>query len=1472
MQDSNIALDAFVDQSDMIAWTNSVVDGKPLAGVQLELLSAGTAVASGTSGADGLATLPLSGAAQILVARQGDDVSILPETTYVWGGRYGGWQKRPVNDEVRWYVFDDRKLYRPGEEVRVKGWFRRHEGQEGGDLSLFSGASRVSYKLSDARGNKLAEGEATANALGGFELKLQIPKEANLGYAALEITLNGFDTLGSGRYYHQLQIEEFRRPEFEVKTTVSEGPHLIGAHAVMTATANYYAGGGLPAADVTWNLTSRSGHYSPPNWSDFSFGRWIPWWFDMKPDFAREETETFAGRTDASGKHFLRIDFDSIDPPLPSTMDVQATVMDVNRQAWTSKTSLLVHPAELYVGLRSDRIFVQREDPLPVDVIVVDIDGNPVAGRQVRLTAVRTQWVYRSGEWKESDASQQSCIVESGREPVKCTFETPEGGTYRITAIVEDAAGRRNLTEVTRWVSGGDRPSARNVEQEEVLLIPDKKEYRPGDIAHILVQAPFSPAEGVVTLSRSGILSAVRFTMAEPSYTLDIPIAESHIPNLQVQVDLVGATARLDAAGEPDPAQPKRPAFAVGTLTLRVPPLARELKVAAEPREKALEPGGTTTVDVAVLDAAGKPVQGAELAVVVVDEAVLAMTGYKLPDPLSIFYSDRDPRSNAYHSRASIILAEPQITLQQREAMEKSAVQERAAMPMAAGAPAPAATSAPAAAGARQMAADAAFNAGEAPIAVRTDFSALALFAPSVVTDAAGKAQVEVKLPDSLTRYRVMAVAVSGGKQAGLGESAITARLPLMVRPSAPRFLNFGDRFELPVVVQNQTDAPMTVSVVARAGNARFTGASSVQVEVPANDRREVRFPVTTVSAGTARFQIGASGAHTGAADRNWVDAASVELPVWTPATAEAFATYGVLDSGSIAQPLIAPTGVYTQFGGLEITTSSTALQALTDAVIYLRDYPFDCAEQISSRMLGIAALRDVLSAFQAEGLPPADELRASVDADIARLRTLQNPDGGFPLWRRGDPDWPYVSVHVAHALQRARSKDFAVPVEMMELSRAYLREIDRHIPAEYGPLARNTIVAYSLYVRKQMGEADLARARKMVDDALSATPPDSAKLSAEGLGWLQFVLAGDPGSEIQLTNLRRHFDNQVVETAGAAHFGTPYGEQGYLLLASDRRADAVILEAMMADRPQSDLIPKLVTGLLAHRKAGRWSNTQENVFVLLALDKYFNTYEAQTPDFVARMWLGAQYAGQSEFRGRTTERSLVKVPMSMLVGGTGQQNVIVSKDGDGRLYYRLGLRYAPSDLDLKPADYGFTVERRYEAVDNAADVTQDANGVWHVKAGARVRTQITLVAPTRRYHVALVDPLPAGFEAQNPELAVTGSAPTEPPQGAITPSMAAVAPGGRPGPAAAPRIVASAAQPAAPKGWWFWRTWYEHQNLRDDRAEAFRSLLWDGVYSYSYVSRATTPGEFIVPPARAEEMYSPETFGRTGTDRVVVE
>jgi uncharacterized protein YfaS (alpha-2-macroglobulin family) len=821
-----------------------------------------------------------------------------------------------------------------------------------------------------------------------------------------------------------------------------------------------------------------------------------------------------------------------------------------------------------------------------------------------------------------------------------------------------------------------------------------------------------------------------------------------------------------------------------------------------------------------------------------------------------------------HHLRASVVLAkEVDLEAQPQGMTEQFELADRAG----AMAPPPPPAAMPAEAKMRGRAGGAA---EPQPIRMRTDFTPLALFMGRVLTDGSGRAQVPLTVPDNLTRYRVMAVAATRGALFGSAESTLTVRLPLMVRPSAPRFLNFGDRFELPVVVQNQTEGPLTVDVAVRAQGLALTAGAGRRVQVPASDRVEVRFPMAVERVGPARVQVGA-------ASGSWADAAEVTLPVWTPATTEAFAVYGQLDKGAVVQPVRAPSDVFEQFGGLEVTTSSTALQSLTDAVVYLVSYPFECSEQLSSRVLGVAALRDVLTAFQAKGLPETKEMEAAVQRDLDLLRRIQNEDGGFPFWRRGEPSWPYVTIHALSAMERAKAKGFQVPGPMLESARGYVKDIDRRIDKDTPEPIRRTLVAYALHVRHRLGDGDRARARKLFAEA------GVKGLSFEALGWLLPVLARDPAAKAEADAIRRHLANNVAETAAAAHFAVSYGEAGeHLLLHSDRRADAVILDALIfddepllgpasssaspgvnpgsaaketsrrsrKDQPGNDLIPKLVEGLLGHRRAGRWLNTQENVFVLLALDRYFQAYEKVTPDFVARLWLGDRFAGEHAFRGRTTERHHVEVPMAVLVE-QGRSDLVLAKDGAGRLYYRIGLRYAPKSLRLDPMEQGFAVERVYEAVDDPGDVRREGDGTWRVRAGARVRVRLTMVAPGRRHHVALVDPLPAGLEALNPVLATTGTLPERPPD--TVDVMGAPGLGG----------------PRGAGYWWWWRrTWYEHQNLRDERVEAFASLLFEGVYTYSYVARATTPGAFVVPPAKAEEMYHPETFGRGGTDRVVVE
>jgi len=521
---TQIGVDAYTDYADMLVWTTDLKTGEPLEGITIQPGNGGK---SFITGQDGTVRFAIPSGATYLLASKGQDKAMLLRAPYFWQDY--GWQAANPSDTLSWFVFDDRQMYRPGEEVHLKGWLRNIGGKQDGDVSLVgSGINTVTYQLMDAQGNQLITGQADVNVLGGFDFTITIPETVNLGNAYFNLTAQGSLGFQNGNTFtHYFQIQEFRRPEFEVKArNETSGPYFAGGSALLAVEARYYAGGPLPNADVTWEVKTTPGQYSPPNWPDFIFGEWQPWWWEYRtydrpwPYQDDTKTETFTGKTDAAGTHYLKLDFDTQgnpeNKPQPVSVSAQAAVMDVNRQTWASTTTLLVHPADLYIGLRSERYFVERGASINVDFIVTDLDGNPVAGQEVQPCCAagveiqdgegsRTKSMRRNAQWNQDRADTAASILV--------------GGTYRITGTVTDDLGRKNQSRFTRWVSGGQQPPSRNVQQEEATLIPDKESYQPGDTAEILVQSPFSMAEGLLTVSRSGFLYTRRFTIEGGSTT-----------------------------------------------------------------------------------------------------------------------------------------------------------------------------------------------------------------------------------------------------------------------------------------------------------------------------------------------------------------------------------------------------------------------------------------------------------------------------------------------------------------------------------------------------------------------------------------------------------------------------------------------------------------------------------------------------------------------------------------------------------------------------------------------------------------------------------------------------------------------------------------------------------------------------------------------------------------------------------------
>jgi uncharacterized protein YfaS (alpha-2-macroglobulin family) len=831
------------------------------------------------------------------------------------------------------------------------------------------------------------------------------------------------------------------------------------------------------------------------------------------------------------------------------------------------------------------------------------------------------------------------------------------------------------------------------------------------------------------------------------------------------------------------------------------------LTVEVTPSEPATSPGAETSVTLEVTDAEGAPVEGAEVTLAVVDEAVLALSGSTWPDPLEALYPGRSTHLRAWHARPELLLDRAGAASRTPAPAPEETKALDGAAPMAMAAP-------PAAAEARGS---------PDPITLRSDLRPLAHFAPSAETDAAGRAVVRFTLPDDLTRYRARALAAApGGAAFGRGEASFVTRLPVSVQSALPRFLSFGDRPELPFVVRNRTSDPVEAKLALAATGVALDGPRGLAFTVPAHDRVEVRFSADVAEVGEARFRaVLGAGPHA--------DALEATLPVYAPATTEAFAEHGSLAGGAIARDLALPEDAAAEIGGLELEVAPTRLLAARDAFRHVVRYPFLCAEQRASRLLVLGALGELRGFFAGAELPSADALRALAEADAKTLLEHQRADGGWAFWPGGRRSDPFVTAHALHALLRA---EVEVPAPALARAAAHLRdlELDPDLPAP----VRAALRAHAAWVLADPGlEAPLRP--EAVELALELAG-GAAEAPTEVLAWLYGAAVRAELDASSKASLREALANRVTVTARAAHLVSAWERGGEVLLAGEHRADALYLLALLDARPRDPLVEKLLSGLVAGRgPTGAWGHTQENAWALLAVTRYAEVYEGTPPDFTARAWLGDRLALEAELEGRAAARRQLEVPMAWLKGHPENREIVLGKRGPGRMYYRLGLASAPASAVTDAESRGFFVRRTYEAVDDPSDVQKTEAG-WRIRAGARARVRLEVVARGPRHHVAVVDRLPAGLEPLHAGL------------GELAPL---------PAPDAAPDL----------RWWWGW----DHENLRDTGAEAFLVEMAPGLRRYDYVVRATVPGRFVAGPARAEEMYAPETYGRTAAEVVEV-
>ncbi|KAI5082514.1 hypothetical protein GOP47_0002257 [Adiantum capillus-veneris] len=1454
VQCSELTLDVYPDHVNGLytAWVTCLASGAPVGNATVRL---------GNHTQDtndyGLAVIKIehTNEFEMISAEKDKDITFLPHIK----------TRHTDCDSYAWYVFDSRRLYKPTEEVHIKGYIRKLQRKKGGVREPVFAHGHASYAVYDAqRVIKLTEGNVSLNEYGSFFFTFVIPENVNLGCASVWLEYKG-DQEQKTHYQHRVNIEEFRKPEFKVKATHWAPASALYAHSsrssfvIASTSAEYYAGGPLGGAHVSWIIRPTQTRYAPPGHVHYTFGInkayfGVPWGNFGRRDFPIiYSSYELGGKLSIDGKHYLKIQFEGVENhPSSISVSASASVTDFNNQVQSAATTFMIHPCFLFVGFKLKELFGRKGEEVRGEVIVCDVDGKLVQGVQVKVTVI--------GQGKQEDdddaglsvykdiLDEHDLTIESDEKPVEFSFIPRLGGFYcMVFKVVDDEQRHNESHHYGFFVSGGCGEAAPSrkldcIPQERALIMPRKHMYGAGETATLLIQSPFWPAEGLLIKKHcdTHVGEKVRFHMPDNTHTVTTYLDASWIPSVEVQVLLVGSTTITGSNGAADTEQVlHRPAFATAKTSINISSSYHSLAVDITPMraEEAATPGGEVHISVKVTkENGGEAIGNAEVSLIVVDEAILNLDGYTLSDPLSAFYPAKHSYSLSYHLRNKCLMPDfhaKQEHRHRRMMLHRTSFRgERMVWESSRMASCSMQVRSP--------------SRNNTAIRTRSDFNPLATFVPHCITDAKGFAEVQVQLPDNLTRYRIRVVAATE-TQFGLAESFLTVQLPVMLRPSPPRFLNLLDKALVGVVLQNQTNHSLPLLVGMKKNNSKVEAESvGYSLTLPSSRRLVVPFPIMAVDVGKVHLQVVVS---TPAEENvpSFSDASEIIIPIIAPVSSEHFATFGdMAEEEVVLQPIQSPLHAFPKYGGLNISISSTTLQSLTDALLYLYSYPYECNEQLASRVISFLSLWEVLQAFKVKDFPSEEKLESKLKLDLQMLKDRQLSCGGWSWWTSdGNPKHqPFISLHVACALVKAlKLKVLGVDSEMLEKALGYCVDIENHLNNETQASScleetKYALLAYALYIQalsnKDVGEEASGLLKR-------ASLP---KLSLEACGWILIALGlASKRNSDDIRVLLNHVKSRAVETGEYAHFTTSYQDDGMsVMLHSNSRTDSILLEALLVTEPSSTLCTKLAKGLQAHRKAGKWSSTQENCFVLVALNRFFAVYEEEEPNFIANVWMGKHWVTSLTCSGRNTETRQTKVPMSFLLSEIKDRemmNVVVQKKGDGRLYFRIGLEYAPRDFQQDAASYGFSLDRVYEGVDSPLHAVHDPIAkTWKLKAGEKMRVKLTLGTVVTRHHVALVDFIPAGCEPINSALERVAFAKDQDNCMYVKP----------------------------------WRSrWVQYVNMRDERVEVFCTLLRAGQYEYSYVMRATCRGEFIIPPAKVEEMYAPENFGRCATEQCII-
>ncbi|MFN2199393.1 MAG: Ig-like domain-containing protein, partial [Anaerolineales bacterium] len=1236
---SDVQLAFKLSPTDALVWAVRVDDLTPVADAPVTIYGArGEALASGQTDAQGLfqASLPAVeyspdfdaySARYAVLGTPGDENFSLALSSWEQGfASYSlgvNTDYRPPRLEA--YAYTDRPIYRPGQTIYFRGVVREAFN---GRYALPQIGS-VPVRVSGNNLEPLAEMSLPLSEYGTASGEFELPAEAQPGYYSIDF--GGDANWGSVSF----RVASYRKPDINLQVQFAETDVPAGQALRGEAQATYFFG--PPAADVTlnWILYREPDYFSLPGYQvgPQSPGFLEPQFFIPHVGFG-SQVDNGQGVTDANGRFELPLNPDLPDAPGQGwSYTLEVTAQDESGLPVSARSQAVVHPASFYIGLRPATWNLRAGVAAPFEILTADWQKAASPGKNVSLSLYQVtftaqeqpnQFLYPQFTEEASLVAQQT-VQTDGQGKAQVEFTPPDPGTYRLTA---EGSGAR--TDLYLWAGGEGSASWPDLPNERLELVADQERYLPGDTAHILIPNSLGrSAQALVSVERGTILDVqvVDVPASGASFTLDI--SEADAPNVYVTALLLAPQA-----------------YRYGLVELPVTPVAQELQVGLLSQPEVTGPGGEVSFELQVNDASGNPVQG-EFSLAVVDKAVLALADPNSQNILEAYYGQQP-----LGVRTGISLA----AYSGRQVIDIGGLGGGGGDLAVAGLP-----------------------------GLRQNFRDTAYWNGTIVTDAAGQAQVNVTLPDNLTTWQVEVRGLDDETRVGETRLDLLTTRDLLVRPVTPRFLVVGDHVQMAAVVQNNIDQELQVATSFQGQGFVLDdpGSANADITLPAGGRQRLTWWGTVQDVEAVDLLIVAEAG-------DLQDAVRVsQLPVKHFTTPQTFGTSGVMDSGGERLEVVSlPVSFDPQGGDLSLELSPSLGAAILTALDTLAPAPYASTEESISSFLPALEVYQALQTFGLEQPELKARLERTLDQQLTTLLATQNVDGGWNWWPiQGESD-SYVTAYVLFGLARLQALGTEVPALTLQ------RAVD-YLSANLGAPGLSTSVseldrtAFEVFALAQLDES--ARERAM--ETAQALFEVRERLSPWSAAFLS--LSFEPGSE-SAAEILSGLQAQAIRSATGVHWEDP--EPDFRNFSSPIYTTSAVIYALAQRDPASSLLPDAVRYVMSHRSAGGgWASTYETSWTLLAMSEVMQGTGELAGDFSFSASVNDIPVAEAT-AGQDTRLTPVRaaVPVSNLYYRSPNAVVLERDPGTGRLYYNLHLEVQRPVEDVPPQEQGLSIQREY--------------------------------------------------------------------------------------------------------------------------------------------------------------------------------